>query len=399
MTKLFLSAFFFLLPAMAARAQIFADFQTSMGDFTCELDHAAAPQTVANFVGLATGERKWIDPANGIVRENTPFYDGLTFHRVVANFMNQGGSRNGLGTDGPGYQFPDETENGLSHQAHVISMANSGTYTNGSQFFITAAATPWLNGRHTVFGSVTSGIPVVDAINGVATVSEKPVVPVVIEKVTIRRVGEAAGSFDIHSQGLPGVFNVPCDLVPAPPLKVDAIPRQPRLPETVTRVFRSGDLTSWVNTRSLFLGLGPEDPGQFPIDEPTGPATSIGDRGFFRFAQAVHSDVMKPQSLGNRVLTVTWVANLLTFSFNAAGDGGTAVYSNDNPPVPRPILEIADSNSPYDWVISVSGFGYLKVSAARTGENATHYLGKHKISQWSAGSWNYLGTGEVTLTK
>ena len=196
-----------LFPAIT-EAQIYADFQTSMGDFTCELNYVAAPKTVANFVGLATGEKHWIDPEMGAVKENTPYYDGLTFHRVIKDFMNQSGSRNGLGTDGPGYLFPDETGNGLAHQPYVLSMANSGTYTNGSQFFITAVATPWLDGKHTVFGAVTAGSPVIDAINNVATTSDRPNVPVVITKVSIRRQGAPAEAFDIHAQGLPEVSNI-----------------------------------------------------------------------------------------------------------------------------------------------------------------------------------------------
>src|SRR5690606_30528949 len=100
-----------------------------------------APQTVANFIGLAEGSRAWIDPATGAVMNGEPFYDGITFHRVIEGFMNQAGSRNGLGTDGPGYTFRDETDNGLDHsQPYVLSMANSGPNTNGSQFFVTAGA-------------------------------------------------------------------------------------------------------------------------------------------------------------------------------------------------------------------------------------------------------------------
>ena len=183
---------------------IYADFSTSMGDFTASLNYAAAPQTVANFIGLAEGSRTWVDEATGAVKIGKPFYNGITFHRVIANFMNQGGSPNGLGNDGPGYSFRDETNNGLLHDTpYKLSMANSGPNTNGSQFFITVEPTPWLNGLHTVFGDVTSGQTVVEAINAVPTTADKPNTPIVIHSVSIRRVGMAAEAFAIDSQGLP----------------------------------------------------------------------------------------------------------------------------------------------------------------------------------------------------
>ena len=160
-----------VVTALSLHAQtdgIFADFRTSMGSFTCRLDYAVAPKAVANFVGLATGQRAWLDLKTGLVRTN-PFYDGLTFHRVIKGFMNQGGSPNGQGTDGPGYAFTDEFSPAARHDAAgVLSMANSGADSNGAQFFITAAATPHLNDVHTVFGRVVGGLDVVLAINGVA---------------------------------------------------------------------------------------------------------------------------------------------------------------------------------------------------------------------------------------
>src|ERR1051325_8616485 len=147
---------------------IYAEFNTSMGSFTCALYYAQSPQAVANFIGLATGQRSWLDLPSGVVKTN-PYYNGTTFHRVIAGFMNQGGSRNSLGTDGPGYQFVDEFSPSLRHDAFgVLSMANSGKDSNGSQYFITVEPTTWLNDVHTIIGRLSGGSNVVYAINHVA---------------------------------------------------------------------------------------------------------------------------------------------------------------------------------------------------------------------------------------
>ncbi|MDZ4200481.1 MAG: peptidylprolyl isomerase, partial [Kiritimatiellia bacterium] len=177
---------------------IFAAFQTSQGGFTCRLDYVSAPLTAANFISLAEGTRGWMDEPTGAV-SHQPFYSGIVFHRAIAGFMIQAGSRNGLGTDGPGYFFPDEIPNGLPHdEAGVLSMANTGFDSNGSQFFITVDATPWLDNLHTVFGKVVSGMDVVLGISQVATQLEtdRPIEDVVIQSVTIHRIGDAAQAFD-----------------------------------------------------------------------------------------------------------------------------------------------------------------------------------------------------------
>jgi peptidyl-prolyl cis-trans isomerase A (cyclophilin A) len=166
-----------------------AHFTTNEGDFTVRLYEQEAPNTVANFVGLAEGTKEWADPKTG-ARTKRPFYDGLTFHRVIDGFMIQGGCPLGTGTGGPGYKFGDEFHPALRHsRAGILSMANAGPGTNGSQFFITLEATPWLDNRHSVFGEVTEGMDVIRKIGGTATSKphDRPVKPIVVESVEIRR--------------------------------------------------------------------------------------------------------------------------------------------------------------------------------------------------------------------
>jgi peptidyl-prolyl cis-trans isomerase A (cyclophilin A) len=165
-----------------------AVLRTTHGDVRVELFEKRAPRTVENFLGLATGEREWTDPETGEPRED-PLYDGTVFHRIIEGFMIQGGDPTGTGRGGPGYQFDDEFHDELTHEGPgVLSMANSGPDTNGSQFFITLDAQPHLDGRHAVFGQVLDGMDVVEEIGDVDTdANDQPLDEVVLESVTVYR--------------------------------------------------------------------------------------------------------------------------------------------------------------------------------------------------------------------
>jgi peptidyl-prolyl cis-trans isomerase A (cyclophilin A) len=165
-----------------------ATLATTQGTVTVRLFPDHAPKTVRNFVELAEGGREWTDPRTGAVTKDK-LYDGTIFHRVIAGFMIQGGDPLGTGTGGPGYKFGDEIHPDLRFdKPYLLAMANAGPGTNGSQFFITVGPTPWLNGKHTIFGEVIGGADVVDAISRVQTVpGDRPVEPVVVQSVTITR--------------------------------------------------------------------------------------------------------------------------------------------------------------------------------------------------------------------
>jgi len=164
---------------------IYAKIDTTKGAITIKLEHEKTPMTVANFVGLAEGTLE-----NNVTEVGTPYYNGLTFHRVIADFMIQGGDPTGTGAGGPGYQFEDEIHPELKHnRPGTLSMANAGPATNGSQFYITHGPTDWLDGKHTVFGYVVEGQDVVDAVAQGDT----------MEKVEIVRVGADAEAWDASS--------------------------------------------------------------------------------------------------------------------------------------------------------------------------------------------------------
>jgi peptidyl-prolyl cis-trans isomerase A (cyclophilin A) len=164
-----------------------ATFVTNRGSFTARLMPDHAPKTVENFVALATGTREWRDPRDG-QKKTEPLYSGTVFHRVIDGFMIQGGDPEGTGMGGPGYDFEDECppEGPAFSKPGLLAMANAGPNTNGSQFFVTVAATPWLTGKHTIFGEVTDGYDVVESIAKATTGEmDRPADEVVLERVEI----------------------------------------------------------------------------------------------------------------------------------------------------------------------------------------------------------------------
>jgi cyclophilin family peptidyl-prolyl cis-trans isomerase len=301
-----LSSAFFSRAQYAGTNGIFAEFNTSMGSFTCRLEYVLAPKTVANFIGLATGQRACLNEASGLVKTN-PYYNGTTFHRVIAGFMIQGGSPNGLGTDGPGYAFPDEFSPSLRHDSFgILSSANSGPDSNGAQYFVTVEPTPWLNHVHTVFGQLFGGSNVVSAINQVATgANNKPLTNVVVQNITIQRIGAAAQAFDIQAQGLPVVNNLNVRITQ---VETNVSLTFSNQLYADTRLYDSVDLLSWTATP---LGIETATP---VVAGSVGRAMSE-EAQFFRMVQVQYpASTLAPKTLYSRTLALTMLGVLIGYT-------------------------------------------------------------------------------------
>lgn len=339
-----------LMTAVSTFAQytngIYAEFTTSMGSFTCRLEHALAPKTVANFIGLATGERAWLDETTGVV-QHRPLYQNLIFHRVASNFVIQSGSPTGLRTGGPGYQFVDELTPALRHDGPgVLSMANSGPDSNGSQFFITVVARAQLDNVHSVFGRLYGGASVVQAINQVPTdASERPLTNVGLQAVTIRRVGAEAEAFDIHAQGLPSVTNLNLSIARA---GTNVSLTFNNRANVENRLFVSTNLTAW-SEQAWSLETALPDPGVLHR------AVSARQQ-FFRLAQTQYpTTLFPPVSLLGRTVSLTFTngaAGVVTINFDA---NGTGTYSSGNS---GNLLGYSWSRDPYNgrlWPVAFDG--------------------------------------------
>ena len=304
-----------VLQAYGQANGIFADFTTSMGNFSCQLDYTNAPGTVANFIALASGARPWLDLPTGRARTNA-FYNGLLFHRVKTNFMIQGGSPNGLGTDGPGYALTNQFSPKLTFgQFGTLAMANSGPNSDGSQFFITVAPFTSGNSNYTIFGSLSSGSNVVFAISSVAvdtSNNDRPLTNVVMQQVNIRRVGTAAQAFDINAQGLPWVTNIPL-----------------RIARVSTNISLTLSNRRYADNRLYFTTnvAGTWTPNLLGVEVPSVSSNTTwrnmsAPRGFYRMAQVQYaSSTWAPKTMNGKTLTL---------SANGWTGAITIVFDNSN---------------------------------------------------------------------
>ena len=316
---LFSLSFLASLAPHHAAAQIYADVQVAggvNGTFTITLEHLKAPGAVANFIGLATGRRGWLDLKTGAIRYSQ-FYNGIIFHRVIAGFMNQTGSPAGDGSDGPGYTFRDEFDPTLRHNAaYTVSMANSGRQTNGSQFFITVAATPWLDDVHTVFGRVTAGQTVIDQINATPTAADRPLTPIAIQSINIH--GPSLATFNLAPAWLPKLENARPTLTKnGATLTVG----HDRLTYSDYVLYHGTSLTAWSRVGiGYFAAVAP------PTDVDA-TAALTDPAHYFRIARTDYStcrNTFIPQTIGSKTFTFTsnfpYVSDVV---LNASGTGGT----------------------------------------------------------------------------
>lgn len=355
-------------PAQGYTNGIYAEFNTSMGSFTCRLEYALAPKTCANFIGLATGQRSWLDLTTGITRTN-PFYHGQIIHRVVADFIIQSGSPNGQGTDGPGYTFQDEFHPSLRHDSFgTLSMANSGPDSNGSQYFLTVANTPFLNDKHSVFGKLYGGSNVVYAISRVATnAASKPLVNITVNQVAIRRVGTAAQAFDISTNGLPVVTDL--NLKAGRAGQLMSITFSNRL-NADNRIYASSNLVNWSGEK-----LGIETAAGFSSQLTVTPS---GNSGFYRMSQVQYPPTLYSP---DHVYGKTIIANFLTGKSGAIAlgfDGGGSGGYNYNGVISGPILGynyVQDAYRARLYSLYAFGFGIMDLHLGYTNTTSGTFKG------------------------
>ena len=310
-------------------SQVFADFEVStngaaLGTFRAHLAVEKAPRTCANFIGLASGTRPWIDLKTGVVK-NKPYYDGLTFHRLIHNFVIQGGSRNGLGNDNPGFAIQDEFHPDLRHSGrYMLSMAKTTLPgTGGAQFFITLEPSPFLDDLHSVFGEVITGKEIIDGFANPTTFptdsSDRPLQPIVIESVTITGPGLSSFSLTDDDLGLPHVSTAvdPLFLAPAGFDNFFSVIQDSRA-KTDYQIFESLNLSDW----SLFYTVLSIDakPDQILFGGPQKP------RAFIRLPSIDYSDVTNaPSNLVENDSTLILTSSggsVVNLNFNGA-QGGT----------------------------------------------------------------------------
>lgn len=310
------------VPAVPEEDGLYATLQTTMGEICLELDDVRAPMTTANFIALLEGTRPWIDPRNGRIVTNR-YYDGTTFHRVITNFMIQAGSPQGTGTDGPGFALVDEFHPELRHNAPgILSMANSGPNSNGGQFFITVTNTPWLDDKHTVFGSVVEGMDVVFAITGVQTgANSRPLVDIVITQSFVSRIGSAAASFSPHHPDLPEVSSADVGIgqTTGPVATVSMTEQRQAV------LFSSTNLTTWTRYRDHYQAIGG---APWTVGLPAGAVTFLAGHQI-RYP----SDTNAPLDISGNNLVLTFPVNTFRIQPLPGNTGTCQVNTGTNSPL------------------------------------------------------------------
>jgi cyclophilin family peptidyl-prolyl cis-trans isomerase len=319
--------------AVPATDGLYATFTVSQGgapldEFTAELHYNEAPLAVGNFVGLAEGTQTWIDPVTYQAR-TAPFYEGILFHRVIAGFVIQAGSPQGDGSDGPGYTFPDEFDPSLRHDAAgVLSMANSGTNSNGSQFFVTLAATSFLDDVHTVFGTVVEGLDVVQAIGAVATdTDDRPLTDIVIDSVVITRNGAAAQAFDPAAQALPRVERTDAALT-RNGTSFDLGYTQEADRQYFTAASTNLEIWAPVEVSAIVRGADAPGPDTLPLDGVFD--TTVDPRGFVAHTAVAYPDTVlsPPDAVGKQVVLSVTDGPDLIYVITQPDDAAVSVFGS-----------------------------------------------------------------------
>lgn len=395
-----------LLLAAPLHAELLATFRTSQGNVVVALQYDKAPQTVANFITLSQGTRARIDPTTGALTR-TPLYVGEKFFRVVdglngnADFkIAQTGSGNGTATGVPGYSFKDEFDPTLTHVPYVLSMANRGVHTNGSQIFFTGSGSiPHLNNAHTIFGLIKeedeASRTVINTIIGAGDDATT------INAVTISRTDAAAVAFNEFNQNLPECLPVPGHLAVARNVKSLYGFKEPLKPGTTLLAFRSPDLATWSPLGQIYHGTGQPGFDNVTLDSATLP------KAFYHITKVTYPDALVPASFAGRTLQVERPDNrTVTLAFDTTGSAGIYADSQDaNTPAPFAIwsgtlgphtatlaFEVARS-TPEPEVTD------YQIKAAFDSEKEFHILGSYKMEEVNGPYWIQIASGGVLLSK
>lgn len=396
-----------LLSACPLHAALLAHVQTTQGTVTVELQHATAPQAVANFITLAQGSRPWVDSVTGEVRAD-PYYDGIKIHRTSnsGSFkFAQGGSRKGDGSDGPGYTFKDEFGGGLTHVPYVFSMANAGPHTNGSQFFFTGSLSqPTFNNVHTIAGLVTDpdSRAVVDAM-----ISAGPN-GTTITGITIQRTDPAAVAFDEFAQNLPVVEPAAGSLRVIPGSSVIWDFQTPISTGTIFRSFKSSSLAegTWSESNEYRLHAGIVK----TISNPFVAAAFVDDgtaaSAFYRLSIARHPGAVAPSTLASRTVTFPIGGDSFVYAFDSDGDRGTVTYTPSGGSASSfPFTRLSGTTGAHD-VYFIADHGttsplarYFLVKIGCDSATNSSISGRHSTTFHTILGWQPAGTGGATITR
>jgi peptidyl-prolyl cis-trans isomerase A (cyclophilin A) len=375
-------------------AELHATFQTSRGDVIVALQYDKTPQTVANFITLASGSRNHLDPLTGAISRKL-YYSGEKFFRVINDpsfKIAQTGSGTGTNSGGPGYSFRDDFHPSLSHVPYVLSMANSGVQTNGSQIFFTGnTSIPGLNQVHTVFGLITdlASRAVLDEIlaSGNDTTT--------ITGVVFNRTDAAAVAFDEQAQNLPVCQGSPGNLAVTSGVAAIYQLTNPIAASSIFQAYRGTDLTSWSKLGEIYQGTGQSGSSAITLDNATLP------RAFYQLPTVTYPDALAPASLSGRTLTAEFVNGpTFVFVFDLTGLAGTVADSR-GPTPPVAFTLTGYSKSPYkaSWAMTTSTLGSFQIVSTLKTETPLIVLGTQQLRQTTAGIIQSFSNGTLSLTK
>lgn len=385
--------------APPAHADLVARVATDQGDIDVVLDYETAPLAVANFITLSQGTRARIDPATGNLT-NAPLYVGEKFFRIVdtENFeIAQTGSGAPSNSGGPGYTFPDEFDPDVRHTPYVLSMANSGPNSNGSQIFFTGDLDlPTLDDVHTVFGAVAdpAGRATIDAILAAGDNGSE------ITTVTIERTDAAAEAFDEFAQGLPEIAPAVGRLETDGETAVDFVFSDPQSAGTVVAIYGTTDFETWTPLNNAIAGPDNAPARRLTIDAFT------ESEAFYRLHRILYDDSPTPASLANRTLETDVPGAEIDFQFDDTGEGGTSIFTSEpepgappEEPVEGAIQSVSYNPDGYGARIIIQSDGLLPLNfqIGFDSDDATGVSGRHSLSVFRDGQWQPAGKGTATL--